>query len=114
MWRAKPRNRPDVVSRRNSPKSFYYGTRVAVPSNTAGVGPDVYVIACAAGKRERSRTVCIHSIGSWRSAGGDNHPVYADRGEWADQRTISIEIDTFYNGFWYSNPGDDVPPVRGE
>ncbi len=75
---------------------------------------DEYVKTCASGKCERARTICCDRIGSWRSAGPDNGAVYADRGEWTDQRTISAEIDPFYDGFRYRNAPDDVPPVRGE
>ncbi len=32
----------------------------------------------------------------------DNVAIYADRREWADQRTISIEIYAFNDGFWYA------------
>ena len=42
-------------------------------------------------------------IGPCRSAGMDDRAIDADCGEWADQRTISIEIDPFYDGFWLRN-----------
>jgi len=44
----------------------------------------------------------------------DNRAINADRRERADQRTISIEIDPFYDGFWLRNTADDVSPMRGE
>ena len=75
---------------------------------------DKYVKACTSGERERSSAVCVDHIGSQRSAGMDDRAINADRGERADQRTISIEIDPFYDGFWLRNTADDVPPVRGE
>jgi hypothetical protein len=75
---------------------------------------DEYVKAWASGKRERSSAVRLQRIGSQRSAGVDDRAIYTDRGEWANQRTISIEVDAFDNGFWYRNPADNVPPMRGE
>jgi hypothetical protein len=44
----------------------------------------------------------------------ENRTIYANGGEWADQRAIPVEIDPFYDGFWLRNTADDVPPVRGE
>ena len=44
----------------------------------------------------------------------DDRAIYADRGEWTDQRTISVEVNSFNDGFRYRNASDDVPPVRGE
>ena len=44
----------------------------------------------------------------------DDGTIDANCGERADQRTISIEIDPFYDGFRLRNPADDVPPMRGE
>ena len=73
-----------------------------------------YVKACASGKRERARTIRVNRIGSWGSAGVDDHAIYADRGERADHRAISIEIDAFYNGFRLRHTADDVPSMCGE
>jgi len=75
---------------------------------------DEYVKAWAARKCEGALTACFDRIGSYRSAGVDNEAIYADGGEWTDQRTISIEIDAFNDGFRLRNTPDDVPPVRGE
>ncbi len=44
----------------------------------------------------------------------DDRTIYANGGEWADQRAISVEIDPFYDGFWLRNTANDVPSVRGE
>ena len=44
----------------------------------------------------------------------EDRAIYADRGERADQRTISVEVDAFYDGFRLRNTTDDVPSVRGE
>ena len=44
----------------------------------------------------------------------DDGAIYADGGEWTDQRTISVEIDAFNDGFRLRNAPDDIPPVRGE
>jgi hypothetical protein len=44
----------------------------------------------------------------------DNRAINAGRGEWADEGSISIEIDPFYDGFWLRNTADDVVAMRGE
>jgi len=44
----------------------------------------------------------------------EDRAIYADRGERADQRTISVEVDAFYDGFRLRNTADYVPAVRGE
>jgi len=44
----------------------------------------------------------------------EDRAIYADRGEWADQRTVAIEVDAFYNGFWHGNTADDVVSMRTE
>lgn len=44
----------------------------------------------------------------------DDVAVYADGGEGADQRTISVEVDAFYDGFRLRNTTDNVPSERCE
>ncbi len=95
-------------------KHCWYWTTGLDHPNLSAVPLDEYVKACACGKCERARTVCFDRIGPRRSAGLDNDAIYADRGEWTDQRTISIEINAFYDGFRLRNTTDDVPSVRGE
>jgi len=82
--------------------------------NLLAAGLDEYVKAWAAGKCERALTACFDRIGPYRSAGVDNDAINAERGEWTDQRAISVEIDAFNDGFRLRNAPDDVPPVRGE
>ena len=75
---------------------------------------DEYVKAWASGKCERARTVCCDRIESHGSTGVDNRAIYADGSEWTDQRTISVEIDAFNDGFRLRNAPDDVPAVGVE
>jgi hypothetical protein len=44
----------------------------------------------------------------------EDRTIYANGGEWADQRAIPVEIDPFYDGFWLRDTADDVVAVRGE
>ena len=75
---------------------------------------DEYVKARASGKCERARTIRVDRIGSDRSGCTHNRAVYADGGKRTDERSISIEIDAFYDRFRLRNTTDDVPSMRGE
>ena len=44
----------------------------------------------------------------------EDHAIYAHRGEWANQRTVAIESDTFQNGFRLGNTANDVVAMRLE
>src|ERR1044071_7077612 len=65
----------------------------------APAGLDKYVKAWTSAKCKCACTVCRERVGSYRSAGSDNRAIYADRGEWTGERTVSIEIDAFNDGF---------------
>jgi hypothetical protein len=73
---------------------------------------DEYVKARPCG--ECDRAVRIDRIGSDRSGRTHNRAVYADGGKRTDERSISIEIDAFYDRFRLRNTTDDVPSMRGE
>src|SRR6266478_6850153 len=104
MERAKPCSQSEVQSRRNGRRALTrhpgYCSLEHCWHCAAGLDHpklvafliDEHVKACAAGKCERPRTVCVDRIGSWRIAGADNRAIDANGGEWADQCTISIEI----------------------
>jgi len=44
----------------------------------------------------------------------DNRAINADGGKRTDQRSISIEVDAFDDGFWHRSTAGNIPPVRGK
>jgi hypothetical protein len=82
--------------------------------NLLAVGLDEYVKACDAGKCEGALTACFDRVGSCRFAELEDRAICADRGEWTDQRTISVEVDAFNEGYRLRNTPDDVEAVRAE
>jgi hypothetical protein len=68
----------------------------------------------AVAKCDRACAVSIDHIESCPSAEAENIAIYANRGKRTDQRSISIELDAFYDCFRYRSTIGNVPAMRGK
>jgi hypothetical protein len=44
----------------------------------------------------------------------DDCTIDADGGKWTDQRSISVEVDAFDDGFRHRSTVGDIPSMRGK
>lgn len=59
-------------------------------------------------------TVCLNRVDSRSTRKVNNGAIKAHGGEWNGERTVSIEVDAFKDGFRLRSTIDDVEPLRGE
>src|SRR5205814_99534 len=74
---------------------------------------DVHVEACTPGDLERARAVRCNRIDSYRSAVLMNIPADVHRAEGDGERTISVELNTYQQGFRHRISTEVLVAVEG-
>ena len=74
---------------------------------------DVHVEACTAGDLQRARAVRCDRIGSYPSVGFKSIPPDVHRAEGDGERTISVELDAYQEGFRHRVSTEVLVAVEG-